>query len=292
MFMQIDSISDGAKLDHNEDWAGSFRMPAGTELVVIDGGTSVADRDYIAPGEGDVVWFVTRFTAALGRAIDAGLGQQAATHAAVEHVHGEFLARCAGQEIPLYAWPIAALAWVRAQAHGDGHRLELFCLGDCKVLLRRPGGEVLDLDPFVNPQEAILRAEIEKLTREGVYDAAARRVRLTPMLRARRAFQNTVANTNALCLRPNGAFGARTATFEAPAGSAVLVMTDGFYRLVDTYALHTPDSLFALCMEHGLQAALAQLREHEAASQAVAPAVVKRADDASAVLWHSGTART
>ncbi|KFC68264.1 hypothetical protein FG94_02742 [Massilia sp. LC238] len=287
MFMHIDSISDGAQPGHNEDWAGSFRTPARTELVVIDGGTSVADRDYVAPDEGDVVWFVTRFAAALGPAIDAGLGQREAAHAAVEQVHREFLARCAGKEVPLYAWPIAALSWVRAHRHGDGHRLELFCLGDCKILLRRPDGEVLDLDPFVNPQEAILRTEIEKLRREGIHDAMARQARLTPMLRARREFQNSVANTNSLCLRPNGAFGARTSTFEAPAGSAILVMSDGFYRLVDTYALHTPHSLFRLCMEHGLPAALAQLRDNEAATRATGPALVKQADDASAILWRS-----
>lgn len=289
--MQIDLISDGAKANHNEDWAGSFHTPTSTELVVIDGGTSVAERDYIDPGAGDVVWFVTRFAAALGPAIDAGLTQQEATHAAVEQVHREFLARCAGQELPLYAWPIAALSWVRAHAQGDGHRLDLFCLGDCKVLLRRPGGEILDLDPFVNPQEAILRAEIEKLKREGIGDAAARQARLMPMLRARREFQNTVAGTNSLCLRPNGPFGARTSTVDAPAGSSILLMTDGFYRLVDTYGLHTPASLFELCMEHGLQAGLAQLRRHEAAACAAGPAVVKRADDASAILWHGGQSR-
>lgn len=286
MFMHIDSISAGAKPGHNEDWAGSFRTPPRTELVVIDGGTSVADRDYIAPGEGDVVWFVTRFAAALGPAIDAGLGQREAAHAAVEQVHRAFLARCADKEVPPpYAWPIAALSWVRAHEHGPGHRLELFCLGDCKILLRRPDGEVLDLDPFVNPQEAILRAEIEKLKSEGIHDAMARQARLTPMLRARRAFQNSVANTNSLCLRPNGAFGARTSTFEVPAGSSILVMSDGFYRLVDTYALHSPHSLFRLCMEQGLRAALAQLRGYEAATRASGPAVVKQADDASAVLW-------
>lgn len=282
--MQIEVVSHGAKADHNEDWAGSFGKPGTTELVIIDGGSSVADRDYIdAPG-GDVVWFVTRFAAALEPAIDAGLDQHEAAHAAVAQVYREFLAH-GGEEVPLYAWPIAALSWLRAQELDNVHRLELFCLGDCKTLLRRPDGEVLDLDPFVNPQEAILRAEIERLQREGVGDTAARRVRLQPMLRSRREFQNTVANTNSLCLRPNGPFGARTYTLDVAAGSTILMMTDGFYRLVDTYGLHTPASLFALCVEHGLQAALAQLRDHEAAARTTGPAVVKRADDASAILW-------
>ncbi|RZA36373.1 MAG: hypothetical protein EOP92_05720 [Lysobacteraceae bacterium] len=289
MKMHIESVSSGATALHNEDWAGSFSTPEGIDLVVIDGGTSVADRDYIDPVEGDVVWFVSRVRAALGMAIAAGLDQHAALHAAVEAVYREFREVSAGQEVPLYAWPIAALSWVRARKMGDGYRLDLVCLGDCKFLMSTPQGDVVDLDPFVNPQEAVLRAEIAKLLAEGVSDAAARQARLMPLLRARREYQNTVAGTNSLCLRPNGAFGARSVSVDAAAGSTLLGMTDGFYRLVDTYRLHTPASLFSLCVGGGLQAALAQLRRHEAAAQAAASTSVKGADDASAILWRVGS---
>lgn len=282
--MQFETVSSGAQAQHNEDWVGGFRTADGVDLVVIDGGTSVAERDYVDPEHGDVVWFVTRFAAALGAAIDAGLGQHEATHAAIDATYAEFCLRSAGQEVPLHAWPIAAMSWVRARPGADGTRLQLYCLGDCKVLLRTPGGEVRDADPFVNPQEAVLRAEIARLIAEGVVDGAARQARLLPILRARREYQNTVALTNSLCLRPNGAFGARTIELSAPSGSTLLGMTDGFYRLVDTYGLHTPASLFALCEERGLQAALEELRRHEAAQMAAAMAV-KRADDATAILW-------
>jgi hypothetical protein len=285
--MHIEVVSSGAKAHHNEDWAGSFRTPGCTDLVMIDGGTSVADQNYIDPVNGDVVWFVTRFADALGAGIASGLDQQDAAHAAVDAAYREFCALGAGQEVPLYAWPIAAMTWVRARKTRDGHQLALYCLGDCKVLMRTPDGEVRDLDPFVNPQEAILRAEIARLRLEGVQDAAARQARLLPMLRARREFQNSVAGTNSLCLRPVGPFGARSLAVDAPSGATLLCMTDGFYRLVDTYGLHTPESLFTLCMEHGLQAALDELRDYEAAAQATAATTVKRADDASAILWHA-----
>jgi hypothetical protein len=285
--MHIEAVSSGATSDHNEDWAGAWRTPGSTDLVIIDGGTSMAERDYIDAANGDVVWFVTRFANALGAMIDTGLGQQAAAHAAVDAVYREFRERSTGLEIPLYAWPIAALSWVRVHETDKGHRLELYCLGDCKVLMRTPDGEVRDLDPFVNPQEAILRAEIARLQAEGVQDAADRQARLLPMLRARREFQNTAAGTNTLCLRPNGAFGARSITAEAPLGATVLCMTDGFYRMVDTYGLHTPDSLFTLCVEHGLQAAIDGLRRYESAARAATSATLKRADDASAILWRA-----
>ncbi len=291
MDMQIEAVSAGAKAHHNEDWAGSFATPDTLDLLIVDGGSSVAGRDYIDPVNGDVVWFVSRFTAVIQAAIEAGLDQEAAAHAAVDAVYREFRERAAGQEIPLHAWPIAALGWVRARKTACGHRLELYCLGDCKLLMRMPGGEVLDLDPFVNPQEAILRAEIAKLQAEGLADPAARQARLMPMLRTRREYQNSVAGTNSLCLRPNGAFGARRYAVDAPPGSIVLGMTDGFYRLVDTYGLHTPASLFALCARHGLQAALDELRRFEAAAQAAASTSVKRADDASAILWRAGSER-
>lgn len=287
MRLNIDVVSSGAQAHHNEDWAGSFRTPDSIDLVIIDGATSVADRDLIDPVNGDVVWFVTRFALALGATIAAGLDQDAAVHAAVETVDGAFRERLREQELPQYAWPIAALTWVRAREAAGGHALSLYCLGDCKALMRTSDGAIHDLDPFVNPQEAILQAEIARLQSEGVVDAAARKARLMPMLRARRVFQNTAPNTNSLCLRPNGAFGARRLSAYAPRGASVLCMTDGFYRLVDTYALHTPPSLFALCEERGLRAGLEQLRGHEAQLRAADSVTLKRADDASALLWRS-----
>lgn len=259
---------------------------------MIDGGTSVADRDYIAPDMGDVVWFVNRIAAALGDCIEAALGQHAAVQAAVDATRRDYGDLGAGQEVPLYAWPIAALTWVRITHGPAGDRLQLYSLGDCKVLLCDADGGAVDLDPYDNPQEGVLRAEIARLRAEGIVDGPERQARLLPILRARRAFQNTAPHPATLCLRPNGAFQARTAEAIVPAGAAVLVMSDGFYRLVDTYAIHTPASLAARCTRQGLQAALDELRrfEAQAAGPAAASESVKRADDASAVLWRAGAA--
>ncbi len=288
--MRIDVLSSGASAARNEDWAGHFHANGAVDLVIIDGGSPVADRDYVAPGTGDVAWFVAQFAGELGRCIEAGLGQQAAVHAAIGATHDAYRKLAAGIDIPLYAWPIAALTWTRIFPATAGFRAQLYCLGDCKTLARRPNGAVVDLDPYVNPQEGVLRAEIERLRAEGIVAGAERHARLLPVLRARREFQNTVAGPTVLCLRPNGAFQARCVEAELAPGSAVLGMTDGFYRLIDTYALHTPASLAGLCVDRGLQAALDVLRGFEANTQAQAAAAnsVKRADDASAILWQAG----
>jgi len=284
--MSLQIVSAGAGAAHNEDWAGSFQAPGRTDLVIIDGGTSVADQDYIDPANGDVVWFVRRFATALGVSIEAGLDQDDAVHGAVHAVGQEFDTLTAGRAVPQYAWPIAAMSWVRISGSGAGKRLSLYCLGDCKVLLRDAAGAVIDLDPWVNPQEAVLRAEIARLQAEGVLDATQRHARLLPLLRERRVYQNTVANPAALCLQPRGAFAARRYALPFAPGAAVLAMTDGFYRLVDTYGVHTNASLVAFCAVEGLDAALAALRAHETDARA-APASGKRADDASAILWQA-----
>jgi hypothetical protein len=62
-------------------------------------------------------------------------------------------------------------------------------------------------------------------------------------------------------------------------------MTDGFYRLVDPYRLHSDASLARACASDGLESMLARLRAHEHAAGAGTAMAVKQADDASAVAW-------
>lgn len=277
--MHPDIVCQGALPHHNEDRVAVFETDGVTDLIVLDGATSVAERNYADAG-GDVAWFVQRFSAALAPAIGAGLDQEAAVHAAIDTVRAEFAALTAGADVPAHAWPIAALTWVRIV---DGRQARLYCLGDCTTLLGLPGGAVRDLDPYVNPQEAVLAAEIARLRAAGLDDPAARHAALLPMLRERRAQQNAMAAPTILCLHPRGPFAARRCTADLPDGAALLSMTDGFYRLVDPYGLLTPQALMALCVRDGVAAALARLREYEALASV--GTTVKRADDASAVLW-------
>ena len=78
---------------------------------------------------------------------------------------------------------------------------------------------------------------------------------------------------------------ARTVEAELPPGSALLVMTDGFYRLVEPYGLYADGELAARCRLLGLDAMLGELRSYEDRTFGTAALAVKRADDASAVLW-------
>jgi hypothetical protein len=283
--MSWTSVSAGGGGHANEDHVAVFEQGGLADILVLDGATSVADRNYIDRELGDVAWFVRRFCAAFGKALAGGGSQERMVGTAVDEVRAAFDERSLGDAVPLYAWPIAAMTWIRILPGVDGaSELLVVCLGDCKTLMLRADGSVQDLDPWVNPQEAVLQEAIAALAREGVTDPAARRERLLPMLRRRREEQNTAPGPQSLCLAPAGPFAARRYALRAEPGSTLLMMTDGFYRLVDTYGLHSDASLLRACAGGGLASLLAELRAHEAASGGAGMAV-KQADDASAVAW-------
>ncbi|WP_323141914.1 protein phosphatase 2C domain-containing protein [Massilia phyllosphaerae] len=273
------AVSAGGGDRANEDLVAVHVRGGITDILVLDGATSVAGRDYVDTDGGDVAWFVRAFEAALLPHLDAHTPQDAAVPAAIEAVGADYARLGAAAAAPVHAWPIAALTWIRVQQD----EARLFCLGDCKTLLRRPDGTVRDLDPWINPQEAVLQRVLATLPD----DPGERKARLLPLLRARREEQNLAAAPSVLCLRPAGPFAARRSALRLVPGASVLGMTDGFYRLADPYAMYTPPALFDACLARGLDAMLAELRAAERGGGA-AGLSVKAADDASAVLWHAG----
>ena len=288
--MTTDHISCSPGSSTNEDLIAVFHNGAVCDLVVLDGASSVADTNYIDAQQGDVAWFVQAFASALEAAIAPGLSQGAAVRRAVDTVRAAFDARAVAPAIPLYAYPLAALTWIRIEPHDDHLALSLYCLGDCKAFALDAAGAVCDLDPYVNPHEAVLREAMGALTAEDMRDPLRRRARLLPMLRARRESQHRSPAPEGLCLAPQGAFKAREATRRLPLDTAVLAMTDGFYRLVDMYERYTIEALAQRCRTRGLAAMMDELRSVEAA-RASGVMAVKSADDASAVLW-TGRSRT
>jgi hypothetical protein len=279
------SVSSGALGHGNEDHVAVFEQDRMADIVVLDGATSVAQQDYVAPDGGDVAWFVHRFGSAFGQALAGRGSQEQMVRTAVDAVRADFEDRTAGLAVPVYAWPVAAMTWIRIMPLGEVAELIVYCLGDCRTLLLRADGSVRDLDPWVNPQEAVLQEAIAGLVREGVADPAARRERLLPMMRRRREEQNMAPAPQILCLAPRGPFAARRYAVRVERGATLLVMTDGFYRLVEPYRLYKDAGLLQACADGRLEALMGELREYERASGGAGLAV-KQADDASAVVWH------
>jgi len=284
--MAIERISCAPDKGINDDLVAVFETDGLADLLVLDGASSVADRDYVDTHRGDVAWFVHAFVAALGPLLDPARSQADSVALAIKDVRRAYLDTANGQQVPVYAWPLAALTWIRLRHEGEQLSAALYCLGDCKAFAVDAGGVVTDLDPYANPFETVVQDALAALVREGVSDPALRRARLLPLLRARREDQHRAAAPTTLCLAPQGPFHARTRTrtLQLAPGSAVLAMSDGFNRLADTYGLYTQDDLVRRCRSVGLAGPMQELRAHERARAASALAV-KNADDASALMW-------
>lgn len=274
----------------NEDLIRVIEEDGLADILVLDGATSVADANHIDAHQGDVAWFTHAFADAWAREIGPDAAQAQVVHRAVHVVREAYQEAAGAQEVPLYARPLAAMTWIRIRRVGDHHAVSLWCLGDCKVFAIHPDGAVVDLDPYVNPQEGVLQEAMAALTREGVADPAVRRERLLPMLRARRESQHSAPAPNVLCLAPQGEFDARSYALRIPLDAAVLAVTDGFYRLVDPYGLITLEELGRRCRDGGpdlgLKALMRELRAFELARSCDGTSV-KSADDASAALWRA-----
>jgi hypothetical protein len=295
-------VTSAGKGHTNEDLVAVHERDGVTDIIVMDGATPLSPQRHVRAGASDPSWFVQQFAADLGAVLHRAGSQESLVAQALVGTRAAHRAVASGAGVAPHDWPVATLSWVRVrhgrgQSHDQGRdgrsapaTLELYCLGDSKLLLRDEDG-VRDLDPFDNPAEREVLAAVAALVAEGVSDAAQRWERLLPMLQARRHAQNTAANPQVLCLEPRGPFAARTRVLEAPAQGLLLAMTDGFYRLVDTYGLYDDAGLAAAAVERGLDALADELRAFEGGAAAAAGITAKRADDASAVAWRFGAGR-
>jgi len=283
--MTIERISCAPRNGINEDLVAVFETDGLLDLLVVDGATSVADRDYVDTQGGDVAWFVQSFAGELARTIDTARSQADSVRLAVHAVRRAYADRTAGREVPLYAHPLAAMTWIRIRDRKGHAEASLYCLGDCKAFAIGADGKVTDLDPYDNPFETVVQDAVAQLGVEGIVDPVLRRQRLLPLLRARREDQHASPSPTVLCLAPQGEFSAREMTVPLAPGAAMLAMSDGFYRLADPYGLMTRDELARRCRAEGLDKLMRELRAFEMARAGDAALAVKNADDASAIMW-------
>lgn len=276
----ITSLSSAAADKSNEDLIASHLHGDGTlDVLIFDGASSVSDQHYLDKQCGDPAWFVQQFAATLLQVAAPAIKQADSLDLALHTLHEQHSKLLQSTTMPVYARPIAAITWLRV--HTDGKHASIYALGDCKAFLLDAEGKASELDPYINPQEGILKTAIEQLKQEGL-DEQARWARLLPMLRERRVAQNMSEHPSILCLYPQGRFAAREHHIPLTSSGHLLLMSDGFYRLVDSYHLYDDQSLMQACATRGPDALMQELRAHEAGK--ADGMTVKKTDDASVVM--------
>ena len=273
----LDSLSipsDPAKA--NEDAFGVRERGC----VVLDGATGLGAQ--LLPGPSDAAW-LARFGAnrILSYVADGAIAHEAVT-AALFDADTSFRRLCRRPPAERYEMPYASLMLTVARSAS----LEFLWYGDCAALLRRPGESV----EMVGEALATRAREAERakiLARSKGEAAAAPNVRETflPALRAARNLVNTTGGGYLFGPDVTAADHAQIRQIDIPAGTHLMLMTDGFLALASDYGRYDCADLLEAAIGNGLPALARELREvEEKDPEGRKYPRFKKSDDATAVL--------
>ena len=263
----------------NEDLAGW----TDTSVWLLDGATGLAETRCL-PGPSDAKWLVERMDEAFRRFDpDPCLTLPGLLREAVQQVREEFARDALRIPLQRFEEPSASMIFLRCRRG----QLEYAVLGDCRALFER-GGEIGEIHGF-GRIEALDRQAIVQMQRlrasAAHLDYLAVRAAILPLLREHRMHLNTPGGYWALGLEPEAVDHMATGILEPPPSGEVLLLTDGFYRLVDTFAALSPQGLLARVRDDGATTLVKLLRQlEELDPECLQHPRLKAFDDASAVL--------
>lgn len=176
------------------------------------------------------------------------------------------------KDAPLSSLPTAAGTWVRARKG----KLEGATLGDSIAIVKTPAGVVSVFGETSKAADEQVRAkEAMALSPEG----------RTKWLQDVRGAHNTSRGYWVFGVQPEAADHIVHQTCDAPEGTKVLLMTDGYYRLVSPYGRYTDEQLIDAVLTRGLGEVMRDLRGMEASPEDDAKiGRFKTSDDATALL--------
>jgi hypothetical protein len=242
---------------------------------VIDGATVVGPVRVFTKGESDAARFAELFAAELLKH-PAGVAETSQAYFA------RFMPRLRAvvekelriplKDAPLASYPTAAATWMRVRDGG----IETATLGDTVTIVRSAKGATSVLGETGKPAEEQARAKnvMTMMPEERL-----------KWLQNVRAIHNTAQGYWVFGVQPEAAAHIVYQNAEAPPGTRVLLMTDGFYRLVSPYGRYDDAGLMDAVLAKGLGVVLAELRGMEASPEDDAKiGRFKTSDDATALL--------
>lgn len=263
--------------DVNEDRFGVDQRIA----WVVDGATGLGDRRFLA-GDSDAQTFAAAASAIIPRiASDPGRSLQAVLIRLIDELRARFEPTLTAASAQPHEVPSAALAILRL----CGPRLEYAVLGDCRIVIETGGGyRTAGSNSALEALDQKVGQRIRQLHDLGVTDGVELRRRLMPLLREHRSRMNTEHGYWSLSLNPRAAQGAEYGTLHWTHGQRAVLMSDGFYRVIEPFGRYGVADFFLDAARGNLSAMAVQLRAMERADrQCLHFPRIKCADDATAL---------
>lgn len=251
----------------NDDRAGSTRAHA----WVIDGATDLGPPGLVG-AQGGAAWLASVAQAAFTGSGAYTIGTLYADVAA--HILAAWERDRTREPEGRWELPLASSLAVRLDPDG----LEIGWLGDCVAFLRS-GGTVTRLGPEkeVRSSEA---ARAASLAHHGLGSVK----RSAPILENLRATRGRLG-MRVLSVDPGHMAQVDTARIPCLPGDELLLMTDGYAALIDSYAAHDDTGLVEAIRARGLAAVAEELRAIEQADAACTRFPRFKASDDATALW-------
>ncbi len=264
----------------NEDIGGGVSNAA----WILDGATSLSRRTVLdANGQriSDAAHFVATLSAAFHRGMGLGQDVAQALDSALQSVRQD--EGIQGYLAEDFDVPSASFAAVQL----TGQCLQVANLGDCTMLLQADKGAITSFgDSAVRQLDAALLSSYLAL-RQTVLERGAVWEALVPLIRENRARMNTPGGYWILEPRGHGLSGLQRMAMRFSTKVRGLLVTDGLYRIVDTYHLMSREEFFEEAFSvSGLERLVSNTRDAEALdSKETRWPRVKARDDATIVKF-------
>jgi len=271
----FDIISlQGSKV--NED----LIMHSNRIYCILDGASGLSEKKLL-PGGSDAKWFVEHCALAIKTVSKNNeLSLKEIIHKAINIVISEFTLASKRRDAKPYEMPSAGIVLMRIR----NRLLEAVLLGDCRLLINKQDGSHLNYVTIgLEELDSISIEEFQRHLKKYNYFESRRRT--MPTLRKHRSLMNTKEGYWILSLSNEPEQHMLEITQQLSPNDRILLVTDGFYRLVDTFHLFDSKILVEQSAEKGLSELGARLRDLERADpECKLTPRLKPSDDASALL--------
>jgi serine/threonine protein phosphatase PrpC len=277
----VASITEGSG-PANEDGCGVIRK--GSEVTaawIFDGVTGINGKNYMAAAT-DAVWIVERANQHLGSMARWNKPLPDILAALVAALEADWAEASKGITLPAdYDAPGACLTLVKKYAGG----WKALRLGDSMIIT---GQEEVTVHPVprttLNDEEDMLKREARKRRDVGMLDIKQLLKEFHGPILASRRSRNTAVGIGILVAGPETFVKPEYIDLGSP--KSILLCTDGFYRAVDYYEMHSDESLLRTCVvKGGAEEVLRGIRDVEAGDPECKKYLrFKPADDATCVM--------
>ncbi len=265
----------------NEDGLGFLGSPGDVSAAwIFDGVTGINRKNFLGGGS-DAAWLVARAHDHLQALAGSDLPLREILARLVQALIVDFKAAVKDLDVPAdHDPPAACLTLVKCY----GGTWQAMRLGDSCLLAR--GSDGAHISVAASPNNAFdhwLSREALKRRDAGMLDIKKLLAEFRPQLMQGRKQRNSPGGYSILEASPSATEFAEY--FDLGAPSEILLCTDGYYRAVDHYALHSNESLLqASLTPGGVDRVLGSIRSIEADDPACVKYLrFKPADDATAM---------